>query len=261
MTLLFCALLMCGVTVALLRDAVSLPSGGRVETIGFSGRGVIAAFTAFVVVAVFTAPLIGAGVLLAAILHDFGAAFACRKLGHAVARVRILPQPFFGPPRIDRPHARLFDEAYVALFAAAIAVGPMVLCFALFHALSGALPQVATFARAFGIAIGAFNFFLLLPFLPLGGGQVIRAISLSVWPALGVGLTVFMALCFGFAALKEHSLVMLALAVTGFASLIWRSPAPGDRLTSDEVLLVLAAYAFCLATHWLGGWWLLQAML
>ncbi|ALI55378.1 hypothetical protein [Celeribacter marinus] len=234
---------------------------GRIQPSGFNGVSVVVGFGITAVVAAATSPLMAVAFILAVLMHDIGAALACRFIGHDVARVRLVPIPYFAAPRSDRHFDTALEESYVALYAPALAIAPMVLCFALFHTLAAPFPAAANIFRAAAIMIGAFNFVMLLPFLPFGGGHVVRAISEAFWPRMGTVITVFMTAAFFSAALKDGSIAMLILTGAGLQSLIHKRRQKLLTLSVNHALLVMSAYAFILCVHFTGGWWLLNSLM
>lgn len=233
---------------------------GRITTSGFDGTGVIIGFAVTAGVAALTSPLMGFGFVFAVLLHEFGAAKACQFVGHDVARVRLVPLPYMAPPRSDTTFHDALEESYAALYAPALAILPMVIAFGLFQASAAQFPAFAEVMRAFGIMIGTFNFVMLLPFLPLAGGRVVRTVSDSFWPNLSVIVTIFMVAAFAAAAVRDSSIAMGVLAVAGVQSLIYRKRPEQQRLSPNNALVVLSAYSFCMCVHFTAGWKLLSGV-
>jgi len=259
MTFLFLAILL-GIFSLPLLKGVS-PNQGRMTTSGFDGTGVVIGFAFTVAVAALTSPLLGIGFVFAALLHELGSALACRIIGHEVARVRLIPLPFVAAPRSDRPFDHALEESFAALYAPALAIVPMILAFGLFHSFALAAPLFADVMRSTAIMLGTFNFIMLLPFLPFGGGRVVRAVSDAFWPRLGRVITLFMTAAFASAALRDHSMAMMILAAAGVQSLFHIRRPDQSRLEPNQALLVMASYAFTLTVHFTGGFWLLTGLL
>lgn len=236
-------------------------ANGRITTSGFDGTGVIVGFAVTAGVAAITSPLMGFGFVFAVLLHEFCAAKACQFVGHDIARVRLVPLPYMAPPRSDNSFHDALEESYAALYAPALAILPMVVSFGMFQASAAYFPAFSDFMRAVGIMIGTFNFVMLLPFLPLAGGRVVRAVSDSFWPNLSTFVTVFMVAAFAAAALRDQSIAMGLLAIAGVQSLIYRKRPEQARLSPNNALVVLSAYAFCMCVHFTAGWWLLSGLL
>lgn len=238
-----------------------LTTSGRILPSGFTGIGVLVGFVVTILVSAVTSPLFGIGFVVAVLLHEIGSAFACRIVGHDVARVRLVPLPRLAAPRTDQRFDHALDESFAALYAPALAIVPMVLAFGLFQVLAPIAPGVANFFRITAIMLGTFNFLILLPFMPFAGGRVVRAISDVFWPGFGMTLTVFMSAAFASAALRDHSIAMAILAAAGLQSLFYRKRTDQTALSQNEALLVMACYAFVLTVHFLGGFWLLKGLI
>lgn len=236
------------------------PSQGRIHASGFNGASVVIGFMVTIAVVAVTSPLFGFGFVLAVLLHELGAALAIRLIGHDVARVRLVPLPFMAPPRSDRPFDHALEESFVALYGPALAIPPVVIAFGLAHVLAPVAPRLANFLHITAVMLGTFNFVMLLPFLPFGGGRVIRGISDAFWPQLGTFLTLFMTAAFASAALRDQSLAMAILAAAGLQSLLHRRRPDQDRLTHNQALLVMACYAFVLTVHFTAGFRLLAEL-
>lgn len=235
--------------------------GGRVQPIGFDGINVVIGFGITSLVAAATSPLLAFAFVFAVLLHEGMGALACRIAGQDVARMRLVPLPVLTAPRADRPFDTALEESFVALYGPALAIVPMVLCFALFHSFSVIAPAFANAMRATALMLGAFNFAMLLPFCPFAGGDVMRAVSEAFWPKLGVLVTVFMSAAFLSAGLRDGSLAMLILAAAGIQSLFHKRRNDQVALKHNEALLVLATYGFVLTAHFTGGWWLIKSLI
>lgn len=238
-----------------------VPDQGRLTASGFDGTGVVIGFALTVLVASLTSPLFGMGFVFAVLLHELGCAFACRIIGHEVARVRLIPLPFFAAPRSDRPFDHALEDSFAALYAPTLAIVPMVIAFGLFHVLMARAPMLAEGMRSAAVMFGTFNFIMLLPFHPFGGGRVVRAISDAFWPRLGLFFTLFMTAVFAAAAFREHSIAMFILTAAGAQSLLYVRRPKQSRLTHNQALLVMASYAFTLTVHFAGGFWLLTGLI
>lgn len=235
-------------------------SQGRILASSYDGTSILIGFLITAGVAAMTSPLMGFGFVFAVLLHELGAALAIRIVGHEVARVRIVPLPFVATPRSDREFESALHESFVALYAPALAIVPLVLALALSHVLAPITPAVADFIRVSAIMLGAFNFIMLLPFAPLAGGHVVRAVSEAFWPQMSVLVTVFMTAAFATAAVRDGSIAMLVLAGAGVQSILYKRRTAQARLSLNNALLVMACYAFILTVHFTGGWWLLNEL-
>lgn len=178
---------------------------------------------------------IGALVLLAIlVIHEFGHWLAFRMSGHPAPRIMLIP--FLGGVAIgNHPHESRFDEAFCALMGPAFSILPVAALLVFITAVapptltavSGWLmiaqyldgpAKYITVAAPLLLAFGALNALQLLPFLPLDGGQVLRAMVHSgnaVWArrvllfAAGTGVL-------GFLWLGDYILASItALGVVG----------------------------------------------
>jgi len=129
-----------------------------------------------------------AAFLLAAVLlvHEFGHWLAMRLTGQPSPRMMLVP--FFGGVTLaNHPHRTLFDDAFCALMGAGISALPcLALLIATWH--MGSLDEGATdplwrWTMMIAFAFGVLNLLQLLPFLPLDGGQVLRALMQSLHAA------------------------------------------------------------------------------
>ncbi|WP_417250597.1 hypothetical protein [Celeribacter sp.] len=258
MTFLVTAIALAIFALPMLRD---VPQRGQIQAVGFDGLGVLIGFGITCLVAAVTSPMMGFGFVLAVIVHETGGALACRIAGQDVARLRLVPLPFIAPPRSDRAFTTALEESFVALYGPALAIVPMVLAFGLFHAFAATAPAFADLMRATAIMLGAFNFIMLLPFLPFAGGRVMRAVSEAFWPNLGVLVTAFMTAAFLAAALRDGSIAMFVLSAAGAQSLLHKKRSEQVVLSPNEALLVMATYGFALTAHFTGGWWLIGSLM
>lgn len=233
---------------------------GRILATNYDGVSILVGFLVTSFVAAATSPLMGFGFILAVLLHELTSALAIRIVGHEVARVRLVPLPYMSAPRSDRAFDSALHESFVALYAPAFAIVPMVLALAISHATAAIAPGFADLLRAGAIMLGAFNFVLLLPFVPLAGGRVVRAVSEAFWPNLSVFATLFMTAAFAAAAWRDGSIAMMILAAAGAQGLLHKKRDEMARLSPNDALLVMSCYAFVLCVHFTGGWWLLSEL-
>jgi len=138
------------------------------------------------------------------VVHEFGHWLAMRITGQPSPRMMLLP--FFGGVTLaNHPHRTLFDDALCALMGAGISALP---CLALLIAtwqmgpLQGAGDPLWRWAIMISFAFGVLNLLQLLPFLPLDGGHVLRALMQSFHAAWArrilVGIGALGVLGFGF---------------------------------------------------------------
>lgn len=235
-------------------------SQGRIAFSGFDGIGVLVAFTAFVCVSVLFGPLVSGCVLAALFFNELGHALARRTLGHENAELRLFPVPFLRNSAQAPSHDPL-EESYIALMGAGLSIAPMVMGFAATQLLIGVDADLANAALTFAVTMGAVNFIMLLPFVPLDGGRCVRAFSNGFWPALSPTLSAFMVAAFLSAAWRSGSVAFFILAGIGLQSLIPRKTPDHAPLSPNNALLILGAYAFTLAAHFCGGWWLIKGLI
>jgi Zn-dependent protease len=126
------------------------------------------------------------GLILSVVLviHEFGHWLAMRMTGQPAPRVMLLP--FLGGVTIaNHPHKTYFNDAFCALmgagFSAVLALPLLLLMFRLYPSAgpSSLDHGIASLIAKTALIIGSLNLLQLLPFLPLDGGQVLRAIMQS----------------------------------------------------------------------------------
>ena len=121
---------------------------------------------------------------LALVIHEFGHWIAMRLTGQPAPRVMLLP--FLGGVTIaNHPHKTYFNDAFCALmgagFSAALAL-PLLFVMSQYYRSAGLASVdhgIASIVAQAAFIIGSLNLLQLLPFLPLDGGQVMRAIMQS----------------------------------------------------------------------------------
>lgn len=134
--------------------------------------------------------IVGLVLTLALVIHEFGHWLAMRLTGQPAPRVMLLP--FLGGVTIaNHPHKTLFNDAFCALMGAGFSALPVLALLILLLRLDWTIPLLGLDEAAFqpmgtygllaraALVIGAINLFQLLPFLPLDGGQVLRALMQS----------------------------------------------------------------------------------
>ena len=144
---------------------------------------------------------------LALVVHEFGHWLAMRLTGQPAPRVMLLP--FLGGVTIaNHPHKTYFNDAFCALMGAgfsAILVLPLLFLIASKYFLADLIDTdrgIAEIIAMTALIVGSLNLLQLLPFLPLDGGQVLRAImqsfsarwakyALLVIGAIGVGACLY----------------------------------------------------------------------
>src|SRR5262249_10532684 len=146
-----------------------------------------------------------AALLLAAVLfvHEFGHWLAMRLTGQPSPRMMLLP--FFGGVTLaNHPHRTLFDDAVCALMGAGISALPCLASLIVAWQM-GPFRQddgVWRWMMMIAFAFGTLNLLQLLPFLPLDGGQVLRALMQSFHAAWArrilIGISAGGVLAFGY---------------------------------------------------------------
>ena len=121
---------------------------------------------------------------LALVIHEFGHWLAMRLTGQPAPRIMLLP--FLGGVTIaNHPHKTYFNDAFCALMGAGFsAVLVLPLLFLMIWSYSSTGPSdadqgIASIVAMTALIVGSLNLLQLLPFLPLDGGQVLRAIMQS----------------------------------------------------------------------------------
>lgn len=121
---------------------------------------------------------------LALVIHEFGHWLAMRLTGQPAPRIMLLP--FLGGVTIaNHPHKTYFNDAFCALMGAgfsAVLVLPLLFLMAWNYSTTGpsdADHGMAGIVAMTALIVGSLNLLQLLPFLPLDGGQVLRAIMQS----------------------------------------------------------------------------------
>jgi Zn-dependent protease len=134
--------------------------------------------------------IVGLVLTLALVIHEFGHWLAMRLTGQPAPRVLLLP--FLGGVTIaNHPHKTLFNDAFCALMGAGFSALPVLALLILLLRLDWTIMLLGLDAAAFqpmgtvgllargALVISVINLFQLLPFLPLDGGQVLRALMQS----------------------------------------------------------------------------------
>lgn len=199
------------------------------------------------------------GIVLGLILHELGHVAAYRMLGHREVVFRLLPMVANRPSSTSALRSDA-EQAFVALMGAGLSIVPMVLIYAggvLFEPQSGEALRLLTRA---GGTIAALNALNLLPLWPLDGGHLLHLISRSLSKrAAPYALLASSAFA---TALATHvqSATLLFTCLLG-ALIFYRPEALEPKhpaMPQRTALLVALSWAFVLATHLAGGWWMLR---
>jgi Zn-dependent protease len=246
---------LCAATVYTLRGG--LTDRGRFVTIaGFDvssmGMGVLAVVAA----AYYFGPLYGAALTLTVMIHEFGHVAAYRIAGHADARFRLIP--LFGGAAISDQHPASQEKAFfISLMGPGICVAPMALAVALAGSdqLWDRYPDVAEFLWVFGTSCAVINLFNLLPFYPLDGGNCLRILCHTFWPAGTRILTIAMSAVAAAAAVHFQMLFLFVFVLMGMNGLMQSENLlqVQRRMGWRRGLLALAAYGTTTAAHFMGA--------
>jgi Zn-dependent protease len=147
---------------------------------------------------------------LIVLLHEYGHALACRRVGGIANRIVLWPLggvAYVDPP--PRPGATLWSIAAGPLVN--VALLPIFVVLYMVSQASG-WAQTMPDAHRFLVAVGAINLVLLifniLPVYPLDGGQIVRAL---LWFVLGRARSLMVATLIGF--LGVAGLIILAVRI------------------------------------------------
>jgi len=199
------------------------------------------------------------------VIHEFGHWLAMRITGQPAPRIMLLP--FFGGVTIaNHPHKTLFRDAFCAIMGSGLSVvssgaillaaqwlNPAGLDAHALHRLTQGGPAYTGvwLVVSFALASGLTNLFQLLPFLPLDGGQALRAVLQSLraeWARLVMfaitGLGVSAALYVGYPLLA--GLFVLGSLQAWHMS---REPPKARPMQAAELGLIGAAYVATAAAH------------
>lgn len=191
------------------------------------------------------------------------ATFYFQELGHVVtlrsfgvdAKIRAIPV-FANPPKWDLHKLDQGKEAYVALMGPAFTVPAVFLCLAIAAMLLNSSPLLGNYLAGFAAVSATYGAFTLLPFWPMAGGRIIRAVSETFWPILpfvlgGAALAVILTLAAGF-----MSFTLGAIAFIGIRGLMaLEHPTPHQSpMPKDAAWLLIGAYLVVTASLYRFGW-------
>lgn len=225
-----------------------------------SGSGLAMAVLS-IAAAVYLLGLIGGLIVVAAIaIHEYGHVAAYRAAGHSDAFFRLVP--FLGGVAISRQSPRdQISSYYVSLMGPGFSLAPLVVCIVAGVMTENSDPELSYLAWRAAAIVGFLNAFNLLPFWPLDGGRMVRAITVAVAPSLARNITIAMTL--GLIVLS----VMMGWWLIGLFAMISlpsiKAAEKADEklrpMSADEMALAVAAYVATFAAHlWAGFPILLQ---
>lgn len=201
----------------------------------------------------------GAAFVVALLVHELGHVAALRILGHADARLRLVPLLTSVPISTTSTRTQA-QEFFVTIMGAGFSLMPMVATLMLAQIIERPAPELASIFFAIGSTIAALNFVSLLPLVPLDGGRCLRQIFFSLCPATGTHL--LLAFSAGAAALAfvQESLSLIVIVCLG--AMIYFRPVEDDPakapMSQGTAFLALAIYSLTLAAHAVAGWWLIR---
>lgn len=130
----------------------------------------------------FAGPLLGPALIVTFYVQELGHVVALRSLGYETS-YRALPV-FADPPRWNLNRMPQGDEAFVALMGPVITVPSILIAFGMVNVLVLTHPMASNYFAAYAAMASLYGLFTLLPFWPLPGGRVMRAIGEAWWPLL-----------------------------------------------------------------------------
>jgi len=252
-----CAMLLMTATLYALRGGLVTPGGLRF--VGLDRQGLGFGAISVLIAAWYFGPLYGLALILTVVIHEYGHVAAFRITGHDDARFRLVPL-VGGYAISDRAPSTEGEEFFVSIAGPALSLAPMVLAFALSEIVDPWSRPLANFLWIFAATTAALNFVNLLPLWPLDGGRCLRTIVHALDPRAALAATLAMSAAFAAASVVVGSLLLLAVALLGAATI---RPGRGDLpgMSQREALLAFGAYVFTAAAHFAGGALLLSAYL
>lgn len=199
-------------------------------------------------------PITGIVLVIGIAIHEFGHVAAFRSIGHDDARFRLIP--LLGGVAISNklPKDQL-SEFYIAIMGPGIMLVPLVISGVYLETFFGSGPLLDIFAQAVFVITGAINFFNLLPFWPLDGGRIVRAVTMGYSPAFSQMLTLGMSVGLILWALYAKQPFILLVALIGFSAA--RRSAGLSKLqppmTGSQAFAAIAAYLLTTFCFWSAG--------
>ncbi len=262
MTALFVALgLMAGTWLAL-RGGFAVAGERGLRIVGFDANAVGLSALAVMVAVYYYGLDYGLALVLAVVLHEYGHVVAYRVCGHDDARFRLIP--ILGGVAISSKVPASQERAFfIALMGPAICLAPMGLAFALSDLLFVRSAAVSDYLYAFGMVLGSFNFFNLLPFWPLDGGRIVQILCQTYLPWATRQVSIAMTLIGAALALYSQSYIILFFILMSWGGLVRSEQLLEIQrpMTWGQGLIALAAYGFTAAAFLSGGALLLQGLL
>ena len=256
------ALGLCLITWRALRGGFAVPGARGFQVVGFDPNAVGLGTLAIAAAVYFYGWAFGISIILAVALHEFGHVVAYRVCGHSDARFRLIP--ILGGVAISNRLPASQDRAFfIAIMGPAICLAPMCLAFALSEVIYPSAPLVSQYLYAFGMVLGSFNFFNLLPFWPLDGGRIVQILAQTYIPWATRQVSIAMTVLGAGLAFISHSYLILFFILLSWGGLMQSEQILGLQrpMSRFNGLFALAAYGFTGAAFLLGGAMLLQGFL
>ncbi len=248
-------LLMCAAMLFTLRGGLTA-RGHLVTLAGFDMSSLGLGVLAVIVAVYFFGPMYGAALILSVMVHEFGHVAAFRICGHSDARFRLIP--LFGGVAISNQQPASQDKAFfISLMGPGICLAPMALAYALSYSdfLWEEWPDAANFMWVFAISNAALNFFNLLPFYPLDGGNCLRILCHTFWPGGTRIVTIAMSAAAAAIAFYLQAWFLLIFVLMGTQNLMQSENLlhAQRRMGWRRGLLAALAYLFTTAAHFWGS--------
>jgi Zn-dependent protease len=249
-------------TWAILRGGFVLAGQRGLQFTGFDPNAIGLGALALIVAIYYFGWQYGLALILAVVVHEYGHVVAYRVCGHDDARFRLIP--IMGGVAIsNRLPASQESAFFIALMGPAICLAPMCLCFALSDMLLPVSYAAAEFLGIFGLILGFFNFFNLLPFWPLDGGRIVQILAQTFLPDATRQVSIAMTVIGAALAFLTHSYIILFFILISWGGLVQSEKVLQIQrpMTVRRALLALAAYGFTAGAFYTGGARVLGSMI
>jgi Zn-dependent protease len=249
-------------TWSILRGGFAIAGARGFQIVGFDPNAVGLGGLAIAAAVYFYGWEFGLSVILAVVLHEFGHVVAYRACGHRDARFRLIP--LMGGVAISNQLPASHDKAFfIAVMGPAICLAPMALAFALSDLLYAQSPDISAVLYTFGMVLGSFNFFNLLPFWPLDGGKIVQILCQTYVPWATRQVSIAMTLGGAALAFISHSYIILFFILMSWGGLMQseRVLEVQRPMSKWHGLIALGAYVFTAAAFFTGGAYLLRGLL
>jgi putative peptide zinc metalloprotease protein len=155
------------------------------------------------------------------LVHEYGHVWAMRRHGHPTPRIFLIP--FFGGVAVGNRIARSdAEEAEIVLMGPAFGIVPGLVALSAYGATGH------DWLAALGFFLVLLNLFNLVPFPPLDGGQITRALLRPLGPRVSATMSGLLILAGAAAALYVKTRVLMIFFILG--ALAWSAaPLPPER--------------------------------